>query len=154
MQELSMEEFFNKSKRDKHLRHCTDQPGSEDVPHGKIKYEKYDNYFNREFAIETSRVTDPQDFDDPAYFRLRVHDMLEHNADTIDITNTQPTGGAQLFVIEAHKSVIGFSFEVPIDPQQTKHFYNIYEIRLRSPIATDLAPHIFRASTYPIRAVS
>ncbi len=154
MPELSMEDFFNKSKREKY-RHCTDQPGSEDVPHGKIKYEKYDNYYNVQNVIATSGPVDPQDFDSPVYNRERIHDNLERNADVIYVVNPlQKVGGVSigvpLFVIQSHKSVMGFSPEVPIDPNQQKEFYNIYEIRLRS----ELVNHIYRVSTFPVRDIS
>ena len=149
MPELTMKDFFNSAKREK-LLHYTDQPGSEDVDRGKIEKRKYDNYYNIQNAIITAAPTDPLDFDSPVYNRERIFENLEHNAEIINVVNTQPLGGIQLFVIESHKDMMGFSAEVPIDPQQQKAFYNIYELRLRSP----LLGHVYRVSTYPVSPVT
>ncbi len=145
--ELTMKDFFNNTKRNKYY---TDQPGSEDVDRGKLERSRYDNYYNVQNAIQVAGPIDPLDFDSPVYNRERIFEHLEHNADYINVLNTQPLGGVQLFVIESHKSVMGFSSEVPIDPQQQKEFQNIYELRLRSP----LQGHIYRVSSYPAASIT
>lgn len=142
-----MKDYFNNTIRNKRF---TDQPGSEDVDRGILAKRKYDNYYNVQNAIQTAWPVDPLDFDSPVYNRERIFEHLEHNADLIYVLNTQPfVGGAQLFVIESHKSMIGFSNEVPIDPQQQKEFHNIYELRLRS----TLQGHVYRVSTYPVASI-
>lgn len=149
MTELRMDDFFNKTKRDKLLRY-TDQPGREDVRREDIKVRRYGEYYNVSNTIATAGATDPLDFDSPTYNRERVFEHLEHNAEIIYAVNTQPLGGVQLFVIESHKSMIGFSNEVAIDPQQQKAYYNVYELRLRSP----LQGLVYRISSYPVSPIS
>lgn len=149
MQEMTMKEFFNDTKRDK-LLHYTDQPGREAVRREDIKVHRYGNYYNIQNSIVTAGPIDPIVFDSIVYNRERIYEHLEHNAEVVYVINTQPLGGVQLFVIESHKSVIGFSHEVPIDPQQQKEFHNIYELRLRSP----LQGLIYRVSTYPVSPIS
>lgn len=145
--ELSMKEYFNNTIRNKHY---SDQPGSEDVDRGKLEKRRYDNYYNVQNAIQVAGPIDPLDFDNPVYNRERIFEHMERNADILYALNTQPLGGAQLFVIESHKSMIGFSNEVPIDPQQQKEFHNIYELRLRSP----LQGLVYRVSSYPVGSIS
>lgn len=148
MPEISMQEFFNNTVRDKLLHH-TDQPGREDVRREDIKVHRYGEYYNVSNTIATAGATDPLDFDSPVYNRERLFEHLEHNAEIIYVANDALTGGNPLFVIESHKSMLGFSNEVPIYPQQEKEFYNIYELRLRSP--TVGLP--YRVSTYPTKSI-
>lgn len=147
--DMSMKEFFNNTRRYQIL-HETDQPGREDERREEIKKYRYGNYYNVQNAIINAGPVNPQDFDSPVYNRERIFEHLEHNAEVIYVSNPQPIGGQQLFVIESHKSVIGFSPEVPIDPQQQKEFYNIYELRMRSP----LQGHIYRVSSYPVASTT
>jgi len=133
--DLSMKEYFNKTVRDK-LLHCTDQPGSEDVDRGKLSRHKFDNYYNVHNAIKTTGPIDPLDFDSPVYNVERVWENLEHNAERLYVLNDQPiVGGVPLFAIVSHKSVMDFTTETPIPPQQYLAFNNVYEIRLRSTLA-------------------
>lgn len=133
MQEMTMKEFFNDTKRNK-LLHSTDQPGSEDVDRGKLQRRKFDNYYNVSNTIATAGPTDPQDFDSPVYNRERIFEHLEHNAQKLYALNDEPVGGVNLFAILSHKSVMNFTTEIPIPPQQYLAFNNVYEIRLRSPL--------------------
>lgn len=149
MADLSMAEFFNTTKRNK-LLHYTDQPGAEDVSKGEVRLEKYDNNYNVQNAIKVAGPVDPQDFDSPVYNRERIFENLERMADVINVVNPQPLGGQQLFVIQSHKSVMEFSHETPVDPQQIQQFYKIYEIRLRS----QTSGQIYRVTTYPVRSIS
>lgn len=145
MTDLRMDDFFNST-----VRRRTDEVGNEDVKREPIKVHRYGNYYNVQNTILTAGPVDPLDFDSPVYNRERIFEHLEHNAEIIYAVNTQPLGGAQLFVIESHKSMIGFSNEVAIDPQQQKSFSNIYELRLRSP----LQGLIYRVSSYPVSPIS
>ena len=146
--QLSMQDFFNDTKRES-LLHRSDQPGSEDVRREDIEVHRYGNYYNVNNAIVTAGPTDPLDFDSVVYNRERIFEHLEHNAEIIHVASDAPLGGNILFVIESHKSMIGFSNEVPIYPQQQKTYYNIYELRLRSP--TMGSP--YRVSSYPTKLI-
>jgi hypothetical protein len=152
IKDLSMKEYFNNTVRNKRM-HDTDQPGSEDVRGENIRVNRYGNYFNVSNVIAMAGPVDPLDFDSPFYNRERVFEHLEHNAEVIHVSNdaveTQAQPATPLYVIESHKSIMGFSNEVPIYPQQEKEFYNIYELRLRS--ATVGAP--YRVSSYLTRLI-
>lgn len=134
MKELTMKEFFNDTAREKSL-HCTDQPGSEDVDRGRLHRQKYDNYYNVHNNIAVAGPIDPQDFDSPVYNVERVWANLEHNSEKLYVLNDQPLQGSNLFVIISHKSVMDFTTETIIPPQQYIAFNNVYEVRLRSPVA-------------------
>lgn len=134
VKDLSMKEYFNNTVRDK-LLHCTDQPGSEDVDRGRLSRHKFDNYYNVHNNIVTGAALDPQDFDSPVYNVERVWANLEHNAERLYVLNDQPIGGSNLFAIVSHKSVMNFTTETVIPPQQYIAFNNVYEVRLRSPVA-------------------
>jgi hypothetical protein len=152
IKDLSMKEYFNNTVRNKRLSyaHDTDQPGSEDVRREDIEVHRYGNYYNVSNVIKTAWPVDPQDFDFPVYNRERIFEHLEHNAEVIHVANDSAEQGAvPLFVIESHKSMMGFSNEVPIYPQQEKEFYNIYELRLRS----TLAGTPYRVSSYLTRLI-
>lgn len=131
MKELCMKEYFNKTIRDRTL-HCTDQPGSEDVDRGKLQRRKFDNYYNVTNAIISAGLVDPLDFDSRVYNVERIWANLEHNAQKLYVTNDEAIGGSTLFAIVSHKSVMDFTTEIPIAPQEFLGFDNVYEIRLRS----------------------
>lgn len=130
--ELSMKEYFNKTVREKSL-HYTDQPGSEDVDRGKLSRHKFDNYYSITNTIAAAGAVDPQDFDSPVYNIEKVWANLEHNAQNLYILNDEPINGNNLFAIVSHKSVMDFTTEMTIPPQEYLAYSNVYEIRLRSP---------------------
>jgi hypothetical protein len=131
IKDLSMKEYFNSTVRNKRL-HDTDQPGSEDVDRGELSRHKFDNYYSISNVIAMAGPVDPQDFDSPVYNVEKVWANLEHNAQKLYILNDEPIGGVPLFVIVSHKSVMDFTTEMNIPPQEYLSYSNVYEIRLRS----------------------
>lgn len=132
IKDLSMKEYFNNTVRDKRL-HYTDQPGSEDVDRGGLSRRKFDNYYSVSNTVAVAGPVDPQDFDSPVYNIEKVWANLEHNAQKLYVLNDEPINGSNLFATVSHKSVIGFTTEMNIPPQEYLAYSNVYEIRLRSP---------------------
>lgn len=112
-------------------------------PEGDLVVKKYRNYFDISDTITTAQATDPHDEDHPNYDREEVFVSLERNADTITVSND---GSDTLYVIASHEGGQNFARERAIYPGENKTYYNIYELRLRSPTA-GLA---YRVTEYPI----
>lgn len=107
--------------------------GRETIPTGDIEIQEYTNYYDVSDTIATAGANDPNDFDSVLYNRERIYQILGRNAKKLTVTNDVALGGAALFVIISHEGAIGFSGETPIYPQERKIYYNVHELRLRSP---------------------
>lgn len=108
-------------------------------PQGDLKYEIYDLYYDINSTITTALDTTPiggiiNDPENTNYNQERIFEYIERNAPFLCVTNDAPLGGGVLYVVAAHAGTGHFSRERPIYPQQYKLYYNIYEVRLRSPV--------------------
>ncbi len=107
--------------------------GREAISTGDIKIQEYTNYYDVSETIVTAGANDPNDFDSNVYNRERIYQILERNAKKLTVANDAALGGAALFVVVSHIGTTGFSGETPIYPQEKKVYFNVYELRLRSP---------------------
>lgn len=129
------------------IRTYTDEKGWRAIPKGELYITKYSNYYDVFHTIETAGPTDPNDFDSPVYNSERIFESLQRYAEYIEVAND---GTDNLFVIVSHGGRTNFSQETPIFPGETKIYYNVYELRLRSPIQG--LP--YRVTEYDINNVS
>ncbi len=110
-------------------------------PQGDLKQEIYDLYYDIDNTITSALDTTPPggrilDPDNTNYNQERIFEYCERNVAYLYVANNAPIGGAIIYVICSHKGdVAHFTKERPIYPQQTKTFMNVYELRLRSPVA-------------------
>lgn len=109
-----------------------DEKGAEALPKGDIHIYRYRNYYDISRIITTATPEDPHDFDSPSYQRERIFIDLQRNAAQLMVTNEGP---GTLFVIISHGGEVEFSQETPIFAGDTKIYYNVYELRVRSPTA-------------------
>lgn len=124
-----------------------DEKGQSAIPKGELFITRYTNYYDVNNTITIAGPIDPNDFDSPVYNTERVFEFLERYAEIIEVVND---GTDTLFVIVSHGGRTNFSQEVPIFPGETKMYYNVYELRLRSP--TQGLP--YRITEYDIENVS
>lgn len=117
----------------------------ESVSRGDVKIKKYTNYYDRHFTIGTTppntspntpsgtglSATDPNDFDSPVYLVARIYEELDQRySDVIHVANR---GTDTLFVVISHGGRTNFSKEEPMFPGDVKDYYQVYEMRFRSP---------------------
>lgn len=121
----NMDKFFG-GKKDK----STDSKSSESIPDGTISTKKYRNYYDVSNTISTAGASNPNDFDSPVYNRERIFVDEERYAEKLLVSND---GTDTLFVVVSHSSELSMSQEVPLYPGEVKIYYNVYEVRLRSP---------------------
>lgn len=107
-----------------------EEKGQEALPRGKIEKKRYRNYYDVSGSITTAGASNPNDFESNVYNRERVFEILERYADAIQVSND---GTDTLFVIVSHGGTTGFTGEAPVYPGENKIYYNVYELRLRSP---------------------
>lgn len=128
--ELTMNEFFrthidiNKNDTGK---------GREAIDKGRLDIHKYGGYYNRSNTILIAVANNPNDFDVAGYNREQIWAELGRNAEEIQVSNDEALGRSNLFAIVSQNGVMSFSPEIPIYPRQTATFFNVFEIRLRSP---------------------
>lgn len=119
-------------RKKENLQTYSNQKGAEAISKGLISVKKYRNYYDVSKTIATAAPDDPHDFDSPVYQRERIFVDLQRIADKILVTNEGP---GILYIIVSHGGEIEFSQETPIFAGDTKWYYNVYELRTRSPIA-------------------
>lgn len=124
-----------------------DEKGQRAIPKGELFIARYANYYDVSHTITIAGPTDPNDFDSTVYNTERIFEELERYANIIEVVND---GTDTLFIIVSHGGRTNFSQEVPIFPGETKMYYNVYELRLRSPTAG--LP--YRITEYDIENVS
>lgn len=108
----------------------TDAKSATSLPKGQVSSKVYGDYYDVSKTITTAGASDPNDFDSTVYNREEIFKTVERNAERLLVKND---GGATLYVITSHIGGLSYSKEVPIYPGELKVYYNIYEIRLRSP---------------------
>lgn len=129
------------------LRQFTDAKSWEAISKGTLDVRRYANYYDVADTIETAGASDPNDFDSTVYNVERVFEYLERYAEIMYVAND---GTDNLYVIVSHGGRTRFSQEAPIYPGEVKCYFNVYEIRLRSPTA-GLA---YRVTEYCINNIS
>lgn len=107
-----------------------DEKGRDTTRRGRAHIYKYLNYYDVTNTIKTAGPVDPNDFDSPVYNKERVFEDLERYSDIINVSNE---GRDTLFVIVSHGGRTNFSKEAPVFPGEVKTYWNVYELRLRSP---------------------
>lgn len=115
-------------------------------PEGNVSHLKYRNYYDVNSTITTAQATDPNDQDNANYNQEQIFVALERNAETLHVCND---GIDDIFAIVSHEGGQNFARERPIYPGEMKTFYNVYEIRLRSPTAGTA----YRVTEYNIEAM-
>lgn len=130
-----------------YLKTYTDAKSWQAIPKKYIAIRKYANYYDVYNIIKTVGPTDPNDFDSPIYNTERIFEVLERYADVIHVINN---GTDTLYVVVSHGGRTNFSQEAPIFPGEVKEYYNVYELRLRSP--TEGLP--YRVTEYYITNIS
>jgi len=129
-----MDNFFSTTQNIESLSDkSTDAKSSTSISRGTVKSKVYGDYYDVSDTIDTALASDPNNFDDAAYNREEIFKVLERNAEKLLVKND---GGDTLFTTITHIGGLSYSKEVPIYPGEFKIYYNVYEIRLRSPTAT------------------
>jgi len=129
--EDSMNNFFNRSRKDQY-KHSTDVKSETSIPKGIVKSKVYGDYYDVANTITLAGAADPFNFESNLYNREEIFKVLERNAEKILVKND---GGDTLFVTISHIGGLSYSKETPIYSGELKVYYNVYEIRLRSPTA-------------------
>lgn len=106
--------------------------GQQAINKGLITTNKYEKYYDISNTILVATATDPGNQDDTIYQQERVYEALQRNASILNVAND---GTSNLFVRIGHGGTQTFSPEQIIYPGDVKTYYNVYELRLRSPLA-------------------
>ena len=96
----------------------------------QIDIQKFQNYYDVSYTIETATADNPDDPGSNIYQIVPIYQILERNADIIYVSND---GTSSLYTVISHRGAVSFSMEEEILPGEVKKFYNIREMRFRSP---------------------
>ncbi len=133
MKENTMDNFFKSGSKQSNekvktltskIQSLASLPG--DVVASKI----YDDYYDISNTITTAGATDPNDFDSNVYNRETIAIDKGRIAERILVKND---GDDTIFLVISHSGGLSFSAEVPLYTGESKIYYNVHEIRLRSP---------------------
>lgn len=97
-----------------------------------IATKRYNDYYDVSDTITVAGATNPNDFDSQVYNRERVFVDKGRNAERLLVKND---GEDILYCVVSHLGELAMSAEVPVYPEESKIYYNVYELRLRSPTA-------------------
>ncbi len=75
----------------------------------------------------------------PGYDRIQVYESLDRNSPRLSVIND---GAETLFILESSDGENWSSVELPILTGEARAFYNVYELRIRSPTAGSLTTFI------------
>lgn len=114
--------------------HKRDMLEDRNVPKGDAQPELRGRYYDISKTINVATANDPGDADAVAYQQERIYDTIQRRGDRVTVANDAPAQGGTLFVRISHDGMNTFSPETPIYPQQYKVYFNVYELRLRSPV--------------------
>lgn len=103
------------------------------VPVGRAENELRGRYYDVARTITVATVNDPRDADAVVYQQEMIYDAIQRRGDRVTVTNDSPMQGGTLFVRVSHDGMNTFSPEAPIYPREFKIYWNVYELRLRSP---------------------
>jgi hypothetical protein len=116
-----------------------------------------DKYFStEELAISIATPVKPSSSDIianaaagiPGYDRLRIYEIMNRNSPNISVIND---GTASLYVIISHDGYVWSTDENPILVGEARLFHNVYELRIRSPVAGNVSLFsggVYRATEY------
>ena len=104
------------------------------------------NRYDISDTITTAMAEDPDSPDSLDYNRERIFEVLERNANKLQVLND---GDDSLYVRISHSGGMNFSHEATIRAGETKIYDNVYELRLRSP-TVDLP---YRVTEYLIDSI-
>ncbi len=90
----------------------------------------YNDYYDASHNITVAGATNPNNFDSPVYNRETIAINTGRIAERILVKND---GTDTLFLVISHVGGLSYSAEVPLYTGESKIYYNVYEIRLRSP---------------------
>ena len=100
------------------------------LPGDVVASKIYDDYYDVSSTITTAGATNPNDFDSAIYNRETIAIDKGRIAERVLIKND---GTDTLFLVISHTGGLAFSAEVPLYDGESKIYYNVHEIRLRSP---------------------
>jgi hypothetical protein len=123
--ELNMDNFHRGDKN-------FDLKSHENVSHGIVESNKYKDYYDVSHTITTAGSSNPNDFDSAVYNRERIYVDKGRNAERLLVINDGPD---TLYLVVSHGGELNQSAEVPMYAGEIKIYYNVYELRLRSPTA-------------------
>ncbi len=134
--ENTMDNFFrmkNESGKIESLSDkSTDAKSATSLPKGSVDSKIYGDYYDISTTIDTATADDPNDANSASYNRERIYEILERNAEKLLVKND---GGDTIFIVISHNGGASFSKEEPIYPGEIKRYFNVYELKLRSPTA-------------------
>ena len=90
----------------------------------------YNDYYDIANTIAVAGASNPNDFDSTVYNRETIAINKGRIAERILVKND---GTDTLFLVISHTGGLSFSAEVPLYKGESKIYYNVHEIRLRSP---------------------
>lgn len=132
--ENSMDNFFRENnplgKIESLSDKSTDAKSKTSLPNGVVSSKVYGDYYDVSTTITTAGASDPNDSNSAVYNRERIFEVVERNAEKLLLKND---GGDTLFIVVSHNGGVSFSKEVPVYPGEIKVYYNVYELKLRSP---------------------
>jgi len=125
----------------------TDAKSSTSLPKGSVQSKVYGDYYDVSNTIDTAGASDPNDPDSAVYNRERIFEVVERNAERLLVKND---GTDTIYTVVTHIGGASFSKEVPIYTKESKIYYNVYEIRLRSPTLSNA----YRVMEYELNPTS
>lgn len=137
MKEITMDNFHRgdnniKKLNEQNIDKNADLKSPENIPHGGIETKKYKDYYDVSHTITTAGASNPNDFDSSVYNRERIYVDKGRTAEKLLVINDGPD---TIYLVVSHNGELNQSLEVPIYAGENKKYYNVYELRLRSPTA-------------------
>lgn len=117
-------------------------------------FDTSERYFNQNLtAITVATPNQPSDPDSTAtdcqgnlipgvtsgYDRVCIHNSILRNSRTVSVFNL---GSSDLFVITSSDGEKFSAAEIPVLKGEYKRFFNVYELRIRSPVVGNLNPSV------------
>lgn len=124
--ERNMSNFY----KEESLSSTVDSVISSNVTSNTIASKRYNDYYDVSGTITVASATNPNDFDSQVYNRERIFVDKGRNAERLLVKND---GSDILYCVVSHSNELAMSAEVPVYPGESKIYYNVYELRLRSP---------------------
>lgn len=100
--------------------------------HRRLRYDNYYNVINTIVAGDGGGFSSTAlDIDSPIYFVDNIHQTLERNAEVLNVHNQSKTS---IYVRVSHSGQAIKTIEEEIVQGKVKTYYNIYDVRCRSPL--------------------
>jgi len=149
--ESTMNDFFRNNNQLNNIESLsnksTDVKSSTSLPKGTVQSKVYGDYYDVSDTIDTAGASDPNDPDSAVYNRERIFEVVERNAERLLVKND---GTDTIYTVVTHIGGASFSKEVPIYTGESKIYYNVYEIRIRSPTLSNA----YRVMEYELNPTS